>query len=178
MAENSNDCLKDKVEQKNIIINLNKIGESFRINVNITNLFSNTIDLAIERTNPESNKMSSAASNRKTFETSSSTIQAGDPSILIQQHSSKHSNKYEDLATSSKLLTNLKAYRHQSILDSMPSKLSNQSDASLSTSAIGADIKFLNEFAIEKKKLQQQHGVRLNTVDVIVPSGKKLSYFN
>ncbi len=110
--------------------------------------------------------MSSSSSNRKTFETSASTIQAGDPSILIHHVQPPPSSLSSKILNNSKLIPS-SVYHHRSILDSIPSKETQ------------ADIKYLNDFSMDnKKKLllaqQQQHGniLRLNTVDVVIPTGK------
>ncbi len=109
--------------------------------------------------------MSSSSSNRKTFETSASTIQAGDPSILIHHVQPPPASSSSKLINNSKLIQS-SVYHHRSILDTIPNKETQP------------DIKYLNEFSVDsnKKKLlisQQQHGssLRLNTVDVVIPTG-------
>lgn len=129
---------------------MNKITTTFRTDYNL---------LA-----PLSNIKMSSSSNRKTFETTASTIQAGDPSIIIHHHyhpqlpiSSTKSVNTSKLSSS--------VYRH---LDTVPVRETQ------------ADIRYLNEIPIDnsKKKLliaqQQQQHQRLNTVDVIIPNGKSV----
>jgi hypothetical protein len=110
--------------------------------------------------------MSSSSSNRKTFETSASTIQAGDPSILIHHVQPPLTSSSSKLINNSKIIQS-SGYHHRSVLDTIPSK-ENQ-----------VDIKYINEFSVDnnKKKLllaqqQNNNSLRLNTVDVVIPTGK------